>query len=255
VSGRPFGAGVRLAVTTLTVAPLRVGVVDRVAAGWAMSVAPAVGAAIGVSAAGVGALVVTAGGTAWLAAALTVTATVVLSRGLHLDGLADTADGLGSYRPAERALAIMRRPEVGPFGVVALTLTLLVQVVAAAALFARPLGSAVLAVCVAVAAGRLGIAIACRRGVPAARADGLGALVAGTVGVPALLVGAAAVAGASASAVAGRPWQGPLAVAGAVAATLAVLRHVVRRLGGVTGDVLGAVCELATTITYVVLSI
>ena len=58
----------------------------------------------------------------------------VATGGLHLDGLADTADGLGSRRPADQALEIMRRPDAGPLGVATLVLVLLVQVSALASL-------------------------------------------------------------------------------------------------------------------------
>ena len=58
----------------------------------------------------------------------------MLSRAIHLDGLADTADGLGSGRPPADALAIMRQSDVGPFGVATLVLTLLIQVSALATL-------------------------------------------------------------------------------------------------------------------------
>jgi adenosylcobinamide-GDP ribazoletransferase len=90
----------------------------------------------------------------------------------------------------------------------------------------------------------------CRRGVPAARPDGLGALVAGTVGVPALAAGTAAVALVAVASVPGRPWQGPAALAVALAVAFLLLRHTVRRLGGITGDVLGAQVELVTPLTY-----
>ena len=59
-------------------------------------------------------------------------ALALLTRGLHLDGLADLADGLGSGQPAATALDIMRRSDIGPFGTVTLVLVLLTQVAALA---------------------------------------------------------------------------------------------------------------------------
>lgn len=247
--------GVRLGVTTLTVMPVRVGRVDRSAAAVAMSIAPAIGIVLGFVLAGVGLAAAAAGATPLVAAVLTVGAGVVLTRGLHLDGLADTADGLGSYTDPATSLAIMHKPNVGPFGVVAVVLVLLAQVAATAAVLTTPWYAALAAVVTATAAGRLGITAACSRGVPAARPEGLGALVAGTVGPAALAVGTVSVLAVAVVAVPGRPWQGPAAVIVALATMLIWLRHVVRRLGGVTGDVFGAACEWTATVTYIVVSI
>jgi len=216
-----------------------------------MSLAPGVGLALGAAVGAAGRLAATAGATPLVAAVLTVAAAVLLTRGLHLDGLADTADGLGAFAARETALAVMRKPDIGPFGVAAVGLALLGQAAAGAAVLARPWPYAVVGVAAALGSGRLAIAFACRRGVPAARPDGLGALVAGTVGPVGLAVGAAAVAAPALWAVPHRPWQGPLAVLAAVAVALVLVRHAVRRLGGVTGDVLGAACETAVTVAYI----
>jgi adenosylcobinamide-GDP ribazoletransferase len=236
--------GLRLAVTTLTVLPVRPGRVDRGSAAVAMSLAPLVGALLGLVLAGLCAglreLL-----PPLLAGAVTVAAAVLLTRGLHLDGLADTVDALGSYRSGEAALEVMRKPDIGPFGVAAIVLTLVIQVVAVSP------WAAVLAW----TTGRLGITAACRRGVPAARPEGLGALVAGTVPAPVVAGLAIAVGAGAVWAVPGRPWHGPAAVAGAMLVVLLLLRHAVRRFGGVTGDVLGAVAETGTTVTLVLLAL
>ena len=81
--------------------------------------APVVGLVLGGLAAGIAVL-----GTRWVSppvgAVLAVAVLAALTRGLHLDGLADTADGLGPVRDRDRALQVMHRGDVGPFGVVAL---------------------------------------------------------------------------------------------------------------------------------------
>jgi adenosylcobinamide-GDP ribazoletransferase len=235
--------GIRLAFTTLTVLPLRAHRVDRTTAAVAMSLAPVVGALLGLVLAGVLVALDRAQAPDLVAGGVTVALGVLLTRGLHLDGLADTVDALGSYRRGAEALDIMKKPDIGPFGVAAVTLVLLIQ---AAAITPW-------AAVAAWATGRLGIALACRRGVPGARPGGLGAMVAGTVPPPVVAGLAAVVAAGAVWVVPGRPWQGPAAVATALAVVVTLVRHAVRRFGGVTGDVLGAVAEVGTTVTLVVL--
>jgi adenosylcobinamide-GDP ribazoletransferase len=247
---RPVIDGLRLAVTLFTVAPLPARPVNRASAAMAMAVAPAVGAVLGAVLGGVLLGLDAVDLPPLLAGATVIGIGALLTRGLHLDGLADTVDGLGAYRSREQALDVMRKPDVGPFGVAALVLTLLAQAAAVAALPARGWPAALAGVVAATAAGRATATWACRRGVPAARPDGLGALVAGAVGGPALVAGTAAVAVLAVPAVPGRAWQGPVAVLAALAVALLLLRHVVRRLGGITGDVLGAAIEATTTLTY-----
>ncbi|GAA3165124.1 hypothetical protein GCM10010466_64970 [Planomonospora alba] len=174
-----FGDGLRLAVGTLSVFPVRPGTVDRRAGGRAMALAPLVGAALGAVAAAVLAGALLTGASPLLASLLAVGTLALLTRALHLDGLADLADGLGSGRPAGQALDIMKRSDIGPFGVVTLVFVLGAQ--AAALAEASAAGHGPVALVAACVAGRLAITWACREGVPAARPGGLGALVAGTV--------------------------------------------------------------------------
>ena len=250
-------SGLRLSVTLLTVIRLRAPVTapSRATVAAAMAWAPAVGLLLGMVAAAV--LVVAdhpLGAGPLTAAGLAVAALALLTRGLHLDGLADLADGLGSGKPAPMALDIMRRSDIGPFGIVTLVLTLVIQVAALAHAEAAGDGRGPAALIVAVVTGRLALTWACRRGVAAARQEGLGALVAGTVRpVIPFVMTLALLAAASAVAI-GKPlgWTLPLAVVAGLAAALVLQRHAVRRLGGITGDVLGALIEVAATVTLVV---
>ena len=143
----------------------------------------------------------------------------------------------------------MKRSDIGPFGVVTLVLTLLVQVAALAQ--AEALGRGAAAVIAAAATGRLALTWACRRGVPPARGDGLGAMVAGTVPpvIPAALTAAALGAAYAAGVIVA------VAVAAGLAVSLAVTALAVRRLGGITGDVLGALVELTTAACLLVTAI
>jgi adenosylcobinamide-GDP ribazoletransferase len=246
-----LAGGLRLAATTFTIAPVCSGAVNRETARFAMAVAPAVGLALGALVGALAAGLRAASCPPLVTGLVCVGALAALTRGLHLDGLADTVDGLGSYRPRERALEIMKSPEVGPFGVVALVLALATPAGCIAALVARPGWPMLAGIASAVACGRTAVAWACRRGVPAASPNGLGALVAGTLGPLPLIVGLVATAAVSLAAVPGRPWQGPLAVIVALGASTVLVQHATRRLGGITGDVLGACVEIATAVTFV----
>ena len=108
-----------------------------------------------------------------------IAALAVMTRGLHLDGLADTADGLGPLRSGERSLQVMHQSDIGPFGVVTLVLTLLLQVACLAALL--PTEAGWLALWTAVVVARLAMARTGLPGVSVADGSSLGSLVAGTV--------------------------------------------------------------------------
>ncbi|GAA3215832.1 adenosylcobinamide-GDP ribazoletransferase [Actinocorallia longicatena] len=245
--------GLRLAFGLLSVFPVRFEDADRRTFASAMAWSPVVGLVIGVCQALTGAGLRWAGASWLLAAAVSLAAGAVLTRALHLDGLADVADGLGSGKPPEEAQAVMKRSDIGPFGVITLLFTLLIQ--AAALSSAR---HQALVVIVAAVAGRVAIAWACTPGNRAARADGLGASVAQSVPlrVAALLTAALLVLTALVTLLWTRDAETVLLVtlAPAVALLSADLfrRHLIRRFDGVTGDVLGALCELAVTLTLVV---
>ncbi|MEO9222442.1 MAG: adenosylcobinamide-GDP ribazoletransferase [Mycobacteriaceae bacterium] len=117
--------GVRLAVSWLTVLPLQgPATVDRAVAARAITLAPLIGAALGAAAAAGLWVLLQLQAPPLLAGLLTVALLALATRGMHLDGLADTVDGLGCYGTAQRALAVMRDGATGPFAVVALVLVL-----------------------------------------------------------------------------------------------------------------------------------
>jgi adenosylcobinamide-GDP ribazoletransferase len=212
----------RFAFGTLSVLPVRVSRWDRSAARGGMTAAPLVGVVIGLGAALAGGVLLRLGASPLTAAVAAVAAPAALTRGLHLDGLADTADGLGSGKPAEDALRVMKQSDIGPFGVVVLVLVLLAQVAALADSYGG--------------GWRDGGGAAVASAVPRATA----------ACVAALCVVLAAAATAS--------WRGGLAAAVGLLCAELLLRRCVRRFAGVTGDVFGALCEVAATSAYITLT-
>jgi adenosylcobinamide-GDP ribazoletransferase len=242
---------VRLAVGTLSVLPAGLpSQVDRRVAGRAMLLAPLVGLIIGAAAAGVVALA------DWLrpdvpllTGVLGILTVQVLCGGLHLDGLADTADGLGSRRDRATRLAIMRKGDVGPFGVAAIALLLLVDVAALTGCVTAGLGWQ--AVLVAGAASRATLPLACRSGVPAARPEGLGAMVAATV--PRWAAFGVAIALTLAAGLLALPAGFGALAAGATG--LVIAWSAVRVFGGITGDVLGTGVEIGCAVALLVIAL
>jgi adenosylcobinamide-GDP ribazoletransferase len=170
---------------------------------------------------------------------------VVITGGLHLDGLMDTADGLGSHREPERVLRIMKDSRVGAMGVLAAILILLLKVAALASL-TSPL---VLSVIAAAVSGRSAVLIAIA-GWPYRRAQGLGTGL--KEGLTPLRLGWALVTGTVLLFIL-RGWEGVLILAAGGALAWLAGRFVTRRIGGLTGDVYGALIEGVETLTLLLI--
>lgn len=170
---------------------------------------------------------------------LALTVQVLLTGALHLDGLADTVDGLAGGSSREETLRIMRDPHVGAVGVVAVVLILLIKAVA---LLLLPEAVCRGALVVAPVAGRG--AMVGSLAFPYVRETGVGRAFADHRS-PLDPLAAAGVVAVAAGAVLGGPGVG--AVLGGLAVGAAVMAVVFRRIGGVTGDVCGAVSEVVET--------
>lgn len=243
----------RLAVGTLTILPTGpIPDIDRVTAGRAMLLAPLAVFPIAVVTAAIGWLAA-AVGLPWLIGGLLMVGALAFgTRAMHLDGLADTVDGLGSGWDRERSLTIMRRGDVGPMGAITLIIIIGLQASALGTVVATFPGALIAALIICGSRGAL--ALVCRNGVPSARNDGLGVTVAGSVSRWAALSmwGGIAVAVLALTLLRHGSMIAPL-VAVVLAATVVItlIRHCVRRLGGVTGDVMGAAIELALTVMII----
>ena len=259
---RTWSDAARLSLGTLTVLPAGVpSRVDREVGGRAMVLAPVVGVLIGGIAAAVVLLAQLVKPDAdLLAAVLGMLVVAGLSGGLHLDGLADFADALGSRRDRETMLRIMKQSDIGPFGVVAIVGVLLLDVAALTACLQADFGWQ--ALLIATTASRLTLPWSCRTSIPAARPDGLGSFVAATVRprtaaltTTAVLAAALALTWLTTSADVLRLSGTAAAVLLAVVTGLLTSRRAVRALGGTTGDVLGATVELALPVALVTLAL
>jgi adenosylcobinamide-GDP ribazoletransferase len=224
---------VRAALAFLTVLP--VGDVDERDLRRGLALLPLAGAAVG----GLVALVAWGAASALpplAAGALGAAAGVVLTAALHLDGLGDTADGIGARLAGADPAAAMRDPRLGAFGVAAIALDLFMKSVLLAALTSEGFPWAVVA---AAALSRWApVALAWR--LPYA-GSGSGAWTDATGPRPVAIAAALALV----VAVPAVAWRAaPMALA-VVAVTPPLARWARRALGGSTGDVAGAAIELA----------
>ncbi|MGW0036119.1 adenosylcobinamide-GDP ribazoletransferase [Gordonia desulfuricans] len=256
VSPRP----VAVALSWLTVVPiprrLTDGEFDRALGGRVMAAVPVVGAFLGTVAAlaawGLSATNLPGA----LAGVLVVILLAVGTRGMHVDGVADTADGLGCYGPPERVTEVMRSGSVGPFGAATVAAILAVDALGFAALAGAhrwpELG-------LAVALGRVAAVVAARWTLSPAHTDGFGALVVGTQKASvAVWTVTAALAAGLVGGLGANDWFDTAGTIRAVAVTVVVIaatwlftRHCARRMGGITGDVIGAAIELGTAIAVI----
>lgn len=197
---------------------------------------PLVGAAVGLVAGAVYALAA-AIGSPLFAGAAAVAAGALLTGGLHLDGVADAADGLLGGSTAERRLEIMRDPRVGSFGVIALVLVIAGDV---ALLSAMTPARALIGMVVAGAISRLAM-LAVVVLLPCARSDGLGVAASGGRRARDLIIGALLTGIVCLI----DPRRSAVALAAGAVVTLLVAGLALRRIGGATGDVYGACAEIS----------
>ena len=175
-----------------------------------------------------------------VAATIAVAADLALTGALHVDGLADTADGVLPHLDRPRRLEVMSQPDVGAFGVATVVVTLVLRVTLLASM--KPNVALIAALW---CASRTLMAVTART-VPYARAEGgLASAFLGGRPAPVATVGAACSIALGIIAMGGRGFVAVVAVAVAGAAVVAVAR---RRLGGFTGDVLGAAGVIGETV-------
>jgi adenosylcobinamide-GDP ribazoletransferase len=227
-----------LALGLLTRLPIHVHDTARGArAAWAW---PLAGAVLGGLAALVGGAALALGLPAPVAGLVALGALVMGGGGLHEDGLADSADGLWGGWTQQRRLEIMRDSRIGSYGVIALLLGLGLRAVALALIFAGGALAGAVALVIAAMVSRAAMA-GVMAALPHARADGL----AQSHGRPprATVLLAAALALAGALALGGG--AGPIAAGAAALGALIVARLARARIGGQTGDILGAAQQVA----------
>jgi adenosylcobinamide-GDP ribazoletransferase len=219
--------------------------------GRAARIFPIAGALVGLAGGAVIVVAARLGESTLIASGLAVLAVLLLTGGLHEDGLADTADGFGGGATAERKLEIMDDSRIGTFGASALVFSILLRV---GALSSLALGGAFRAAWVMVAAEAISRAALVRlwHELPAARAGGLSSET-GPPDQQAMLI--ALVLAGLIVLVTVTPTVGfTAAIVGtllAIGATYAFTRITAHEIGGRTGDTLGA-CQQIAAISFLI---
>jgi len=242
-----FTRDIRIAILICTRLPLgtpaEIGGPDLVRSSWALPVAGALVGATGAAAFYVASELRLP---ATICAAVALTATLLMTGGLHEDGLADTADGFGGGWDRERKLAIMHDSRVGSYGACALVMSLLMRWAALTAI----------AVPAQAAAALMGAHVAARAAlpgfmhvIPPARADGLSA----GVRQPAWRSAAVAAVIGTVTLVLTLGFQGTAVCVGLGTVTGFVMAWLcLRQIGGQTGDVLGALEQMIETVILLI---
>jgi adenosylcobinamide-GDP ribazoletransferase len=258
----PANADLRRGVSDLTQALAfltRIPLADRAAgrpdfhdSAWTF---PVVGAVVGLGGGIVYALAAGVGLAPLLAAALAVTATILLTGAIHEDGLADTADGFGGGNTATEKLEIMRDNRIGVYGATALILSILLRVAAIAALAELGAFQVLLILVAAEAISRAGL-VKLWTDLPSARLDGLSkdtgspdsraTMIALVVAVVIVVVTSIPAAGF---------WAALVASAATAAAVLVFTGICRNQIGGQTGDTLGAVQQVAGVTFLVIIAV
>ncbi|MCZ4549042.1 adenosylcobinamide-GDP ribazoletransferase [Gordonia rubripertincta] len=242
--------GPQTAFSWLTILPVPepAGPFDRSLGGAAIGSTPLVGCVLGAIAAAAAIGLDHTELPVLLCGLLIVGLLAVLTRGMHLDGLADTADGLGCYGPPARVHQVMHSGSTGPFGAATLVIVMGAQAVGYGTLMQESNWAAFIFVGFV---SRVATVIGCRISLPPAAESKFGGLTAATqrLTIPFWVLGALAVGFA----------VGPeLPVPGVIAAVVVTVfawlfsAHCAQRFGGMNGDVLGALIELSTLIALCV---
>jgi adenosylcobinamide-GDP ribazoletransferase len=212
---------------------------------------PLVGAVIGFIGGLVVVICVVLGLPPLVTSALAISAIVLATGAFHEDGLADTADGFGGGATAARKLEIMDDSRIGTFGTVALILSLVLRIVALAAILPAGSGRAVAALIAAEAASR-GAMVRLWHELPAARPGGMGE----RTGPPdqeamlIALIGAAIIVALAIVPTFGF-WAAFVGVVVVILVAFGFARLTAHQIGGQTGDTLGA-CQQVTVVAFLV---
>ena len=257
--GPAFREGLFTALSWLTVLPVTgASVFDRTTGRRAMAALPVPGLFLGAVAAAIVSMAVDLGFSPFLTAVLCVVSWELLTRMMHIDGLADVGDALGSYAAPERAREIIADRYTGALGMGAVLVTLAVQVAALSDLLgSSSVPAGILIVGMVPALSRMSAMIGCSRLFRPFSAGGFGAMIIGTVplrwvgfwwlavtvatgGSAALLLSGSTAVSATVGVAAGG--------VGGVGFALLLSRHLNRRLGGLNGDCMGALIEMTTAV-------